>query len=82
MIREEFSKLSKEFEENLQHLATDITTGVLFERLPPMDLWKRAEALATRLKELAESCKEHMLVLKPEQATTIEERGLMLFHKG
>jgi len=74
MIREEFSKLSKEFEENLQHLATDITTGVLFERLPPMDLWKRAEALATRLKELAESCKEHMLVLNPEQATTIEER--------
>ncbi|MBX5327662.1 MAG: hypothetical protein ACQXXH_01450 [Candidatus Bathyarchaeia archaeon] len=74
MIQEEFGKLSKEFEENLQHLATDITTGVLFERLPPMDLWKRAETLTTRLKELAESCKERMLVLKPEQATAIEER--------
>jgi len=74
MIREDFGKLSKEFEETLQHLATDITTGVLFERLPPMDLWKRAEASVTRLKDLAESCKESMLILKPEQAVTIEER--------
>ncbi|MEM2103068.1 MAG: hypothetical protein QXM22_06115 [Candidatus Bathyarchaeia archaeon] len=74
MIREEFGKLLKEFEENLQHLATDITTGVLFERLPPMDLWKRAEALVTRLKDLGESCKEHMMILKPEQATAIEEK--------
>ncbi|MGQ9566069.1 MAG: hypothetical protein ACUVT5_05940 [Candidatus Bathyarchaeales archaeon] len=74
MIRKEFSEMLKEFEENLQRLATDIATGVLFERLPPMDLWKRAEAPVTRLKNLAEKCKEHMLILKPEQATAIEER--------
>jgi len=74
MIREEFSKLSKEFEETLQHLATDITAGVLFERLPPMDLWKKAEVSVTRLKDLTESCKDFMLILKPERAVTIEQK--------
>jgi hypothetical protein len=74
LIREDFNKLSKEFEETLQHLATDITAGVLFERLPPMDLWKRAEASVTRLKDLAASCVELMLVLKPERAVVVEQR--------
>jgi hypothetical protein len=74
MIQEDFNKLSKEFEETLQRLATDIATGVLFERLPPMDLWKMSEASVTRLKDLAESCKELMLILKPENAVTIEQR--------
>jgi hypothetical protein len=74
MIQEDFNKLSKEFEETLQRLATDITTGVLFERLQPMDLWKMAETSVTRLKDVAESCKELMLILKPEQAVTIEQR--------
>jgi len=79
MLREDFNRLEKEFEKTLQQLATNITTGVLFERLPPMDLWKHAETDVTRLKELAESCKELMLVLKPGEAATIEQRFSVFF---
>lgn len=81
MIREDFSRLTKEFEETLQQLASDIAGGVLFERLAPMDLWKRAEASVTRLKDLAEDCKELMLILKPERAIVIEQR-FSVFSQG
>lgn len=79
MLRENFQGLAKEFEETLRQLATNITTGALFERLPPMDLWKYAEKDVTRLRELAESCKELMLVLKPEEAATTEQRFSVFF---
>jgi hypothetical protein len=79
VLREEFNRLTKEYEEALQHLASDITTGVLFERLPPMDLWKRAETDVTRLKDLTVSCKDRMLILKPEQAAATEQRFGMFF---
>ncbi len=81
MIREDFRRLAKEFEETLQQLASDVTGGALFERLAPMDLWKRAEASITRLKDLAEDCKELMLILKPEEAIVIEQR-FSVFSQG
>jgi hypothetical protein len=74
MISEDFHRSAKAFEEALQQLASDIAGGVLFERLAPMDLWKRAEVNVTRLKDLAENCKELMLILKPERAVVIEQR--------
>lgn len=74
MLRGDFDKLAKEFEEALQHLASDVAGGVLFERLAPMDLWKRAEADVTRLGSLAENGKELMLILKPERVIAIEQR--------
>jgi hypothetical protein len=79
MLREDFERLAKEFEGTLRQLATNITTRALFERLPPMDLWKYAETDVTRLKELAESCKELMMVLKPEEAATVEQRFGVFF---
>jgi len=74
LLREDFNRSAKEFEEMLQQLSANITTGILFERSPPMDLWKHAEADVTRLKDLAERCKEFMLVLKPEKAAVIEQK--------
>jgi len=79
MLREDFRRLAKEFEETLRRLATNITTGALFERLPPMELWKYAEKDVTRLKELVESCKELMLVLKPEDAAKTEQKFSVFF---
>lgn len=79
MLREKFNQLTKEFEETLQQLATNVTMGVLFERLPPMDLWKHAETEITRLKQLAENCEELMIVLKPEKAVTAEQKFSVLF---
>jgi hypothetical protein len=81
VIREDFSKLCKEFEEILQRLASDVAGSVLFERLAPMDLWKQAEASVTRLKDLAEDCEDLMLILKPEQAVAIEQR-FSVFSQG
>jgi hypothetical protein len=81
VIREDFRRLAKEFEETLQQLASDVAGGALFERLAPMDLWKRAEASITRLKDLAEDCKELMLILKPEEAIVIEQR-VSVFSQG
>jgi hypothetical protein len=74
MIREDFRRSAKTFEETLQQLASDIASGVLFERLAPMELWKRAEQSVTRLKDLTENCQELMLILKPERAVEIEQR--------
>ena len=74
MIREDFRGSAKTFEETLQQLASDIASGVLFERLAPMELWNRAERSVTRLKDLAENCQELMLILKPERAVEIEQR--------
>jgi uncharacterized protein YoxC len=79
MLREKFNQLAKEFEETLQQLATNVTMGVVFERLPPMDLWKHAEKEITRLKRLAESCEELMIVLKPEKAATTEQKFTVFF---
>lgn len=74
MIREEFRQQVSEFEEVLQRLATDIASGVLFERLQPQELWNRTKESATRLEELARSLRRLMLILKPGRAPAIEQR--------
>jgi len=72
MILEDYGHQIDEFERVLQKFASDITSGAVFERLPPMDLWSRAEIPVTNLKNLAEGLKRTMLILKPEKYTEIE----------
>jgi len=72
MISEDYGRQIDEFERVLQKFASDITSGAVFERLPPMDLWSRAETPVTNLKNLAEGLKRTMLILKPEKYTEIE----------
>jgi len=74
MIHENYRERIEEFERVLQKVTTDITSGVVFERLPPMDLWKETEAYVTLLGDLAEGCREAMLILKPERAHVVEQR--------
>ena len=74
MVYEKFTLQLSQFEENLQKLAKDIASGVIFERLEPNELWKRSEETVTRLMELLESLHEKMLILKPEKAPTIESQ--------
>jgi len=73
LIREEFRQQVSEFEEILQKLATDIASGVLFERLQPQELWNKTKDSTTRLIELTESLRRLMLILKPERAPAIEQ---------
>jgi len=71
LIKEEFNEKVREFEGILQKVASDITSGVLFEKLPPSELLGKTEHYINRLKDLATSSEELMLVLKPERAYTI-----------
>ncbi|MFQ6094884.1 MAG: hypothetical protein ACE5NN_01960 [Candidatus Bathyarchaeia archaeon] len=74
MITENFRRDINEFENLLQKIATDITGGVIFERLPPNEIWNRSESSVTTLQNLAERIRETMLLLKPERTSTIEMR--------
>jgi hypothetical protein len=72
LIKEEFDENIEEFEGILQKVASDIAGGALFEKLPPPELLKKTEHYTNRLRELATSSEELMLVLKPEKAYTIK----------
>ena len=72
MIKEEFDEKIGDFEEVLQKVASDITNGVLFEKLPPSELLEKTEYYVNSLRDLATNIEELMLVLKPEKAYTIK----------
>jgi len=74
MIREDYSQQIDEFERVLQSVATDIAGRAVFERLPPKELWSKAEGHVTTLKNLSEAFRETMLTLKPEKTPVIEQR--------
>lgn len=74
MIHEDYGERIEEFERLLQKVATNMASGVLFERLPPMDLWEKTEDHVSRLGDLAKGCRETMLILKPEKAHIVEQR--------
>ena len=74
MVYEKFRMQLSQFEENLQKLAKDIASGIIFERLEPNELWKKAEETVTNLTQLLESLHEKMLILKPEKAPLIESQ--------
>jgi len=80
LILEEFSHRVNELETVLQKVATDIASGVLLERVQPMDLWNKSEASVTLLKMLAENCRDTMALLKPEKALAVEQRFRALTH--
>lgn len=73
MAVENFVQNINEFEEQLQRIATNMTSGVIFERLTPTELWGRAESSVTSLRNLAEYLMDIMLLLKPERTPTIEK---------
>ena len=72
MIKGEFTEKISEFEEALQKVASDIASGVLFDKLPPSELLNKTEDYINRLKDLTISIKELMLILKPEKAYVIK----------
>jgi hypothetical protein len=75
---EDFAVNISKFEELLQEISASTTSGVISERLPPSDIWKKSEADVTTLRNLAEQIKKSMLILKPEKASTIEKRSATL----
>jgi hypothetical protein len=74
LARSEFEEEIREFEDILQKVAGDIASGILSERLPPSELLKKAENPINRLRDLATTSQEAMLVLKPERTPTVKSR--------
>jgi len=72
LIKEEFDEKIGEFESTLQKVASDIASGVLFEKLTPSELLGKTEQYVNRLTDLATNSEELMLVLKPEKAYAIK----------
>jgi len=72
MSRKSFGQQIGEFENALEQVTSAIPRDAMFERMPPEELWSKAEAPVTQLKSLAESFKAYLLILKPEKAPTIE----------
>ena len=73
MSRKSFGQQIGEFENALEQVTSAIPRDAVFERIPPKELWSKAEAPVTHLKKLAESFKTSLLILKPERAPTIEQ---------
>jgi len=72
LIEEEFAEKISGFEEALQKVASDITGGIISEKLQPSDLLQKTEQHINRLMSLATSTEELMLILKPEKASSIK----------
>jgi len=74
MMLTELDREIMDFADVLHEIATNITGKALYERLPPAQLWKKAEVPVTRLLKLTESLRDKMLTLKPEKKHSIEQR--------
>lgn len=74
MLIADYGQSVSQFEELLQKITSSMTTGIVFERLPPSELWKRSEADVTSLRSLAERLRDFMLMLKPERVPTVRKR--------
>lgn len=72
MIKEEFNQIISEFEEILQKVASDVASGVIFEKLPPSELLNKTEHYVNGLRDSTIKSEEIMLILKPEKAYTIK----------
>lgn len=72
MFKEDFEEKIREFEEVLQKVASEIASGVVSEKLLPSELLAKTENDVNRMKDLATSSEELMLILKPEKAPTIK----------
>ncbi len=74
MIKEEFNEKISEFEEIIQKISSDITSGMLSEKLPPSELLQKTGQLISHLIDLAEISEGFMLALKPEKSITIKSK--------
>ena len=71
MIKKEFNQVIGEFEEILQKIASDVASGLIFEKLAPSELLNATEPYTKVLKDLAIRSEELMRILKPEKTHTI-----------
>ena len=60
LIKEDFSSVTSEFEEILQKIASDVASGVIFEKLPPSELLNKTEQYISNLQDLTMKSEETM----------------------
>ncbi len=71
-MKEEFSQTINEFEEILQRIASDVASGVIFEKLTPSELLRKTEHYINNLKDSAMNSEELMLILRLDKAYTVK----------
>jgi len=74
-VNEPFDQTISQFEELLQKITTNLTSGIIFEKLPPSEVWKKSESDVTALRSSAEQLRDLMLLLKPERASSVKKRA-------
>ncbi len=60
LIKEDFSSVTSEFEEILQKIASDVASGVNFEKLPPSELLNKTEQYISNLQDATMKSEETM----------------------
>jgi len=60
LTKEDFSSVTSEFEEILQKIASDVASGVIFEKLPPSELLNKTEQYISNLQDLTMKSEETM----------------------
>lgn len=60
LTKEDFSSVTSEFEEILQKIASDVASGVIFEKLPPSELLNKTEQYSSNLQDLTVKSEETM----------------------
>lgn len=60
LIKEDFSSVTSEFEEILQKIASDVASGVIFEKLPPSELLNKTEQYISNLQDSTMKSEETM----------------------
>ena len=60
LTKEDFSSVTSEFEEILQKIASDVASGVIFEKLPPSELLNKTEQYSSNLQDATMKSEETM----------------------
>ena len=60
LTKEDFSSVTSEFEEILQKIASDVASGVIFEKLPPSELLNNTEQYISNLQDSTMKSEETM----------------------
>ena len=60
LTKEDFSSVTSEFEEILQKIASDVASGVIFEKLPPSELLNKTEQYISNLQDATMKSEETM----------------------
>ncbi len=61
-------------EDLLQKVTSEILANVLYEKIPPTDLWGKSEELINAMSKVAKEVRDGMLLFRPDRAPSIKRK--------